>query len=159
MTGWRVTVDAADAERRLRRIRLGLTDLRAFWPRVTSLFIGWEAATFNTEGGFGGQGWAQLSADYAAWKARHYPGRKILSRTGALRRAATTPRRSATPMRLVLSIEPYMVDGRTVEPGWFQAGTPRMPARPLIFEPLPAAAEAALMAAAEQYVAELISRA
>lgn len=159
MNDWRVIVDSDDAQRRLDRIALGLTDLRSFWPIVTRLWISWESRLFDTEGAFAGSRWAPLSASYAAWKALHFPGRPILSATGALRRAATTPRRRATPTMLVLSVEPYSREGRTVQPSWFEEGTSRMPARPIVFgSPLPAQASAELEAAADAYVRDLLSR-
>jgi hypothetical protein len=39
---------------------------------------------FETEGELVG-GWPDLEPGYAAWKARHFPGRKILERTRRLR--------------------------------------------------------------------------
>jgi hypothetical protein len=42
---------------------------------------------FETEGELSGymSGWPDLEPRYAAWKARHFPGRKILERTRRLR--------------------------------------------------------------------------
>lgn len=159
MDAWRVDVDADDAQRRLDRIALGLTDLRSFWPLVTRLYISWLGRQFETEGAFAGRPWAPLSPGYASWKSINYPGKTILSRTGALRRAATTPRRRATPTMLVLSIEPYEREGETLQPSWFHKGAGRMPARPLALgSPLPAQAEAELGQAASMYVRDLLSR-
>lgn len=46
---------------------------------------------FNREG-FGQSGrWKQLSENYRDWKQRHYPGKRILELTGALKRSWTTP--------------------------------------------------------------------
>jgi len=47
--------------------------LKPRWIRITQM-------TFNQEG----PGWAPLSPRYAAWKARHFPGKKILQREGHL---------------------------------------------------------------------------
>jgi hypothetical protein len=67
-------------------------------------------------------------AAYAAEKARTHPGRTILIREGNLRRAASEPRREATPRTLTLWIDDENVAG------YHQDGTDRMPARPLIPE-------------------------
>jgi hypothetical protein len=78
-----------DYERKLAQLRLFVDDLRPFWPLLVPVFIGWMGAQFATEGGWGGQTWAPLSPAYAQWKAAHYPGRSILIREGAMRRAAS----------------------------------------------------------------------
>lgn len=48
-----------------------------------------ESAVFKTEGAAGGSKFAPLSTDYKKWKKRHFPGRKILSLTGGLRKSLT----------------------------------------------------------------------
>jgi len=152
-----------DAELRLRKLAALLLDLRPFWPKVVPLWIQWMGEQFDTQGSFGlGSQWAALSPKYAAWKAIHYPGKPILSADGDLRRAATTPRRKVAPLSLELSIEPY-VHGpgrmnrkpRTIFPTWFQEGTERMPARPLVFD-LPANLDAELDRVADEYVDEML---
>lgn len=73
--------------------------------------------------------WAPLSADYAAWKKSHYPGRKKLVLRGKLRPALTS---SASPHALRETTDNTLVFGtRGIEYASFhQTGTPRMPARP-----------------------------
>ncbi len=76
----------------LSRWRTGLDDLREFFVRYLApkLYRDIED-NFDAEGGLSdspGQ-WAPLSPAYAAWKAKHYPGRGILVRTGALKRSLT----------------------------------------------------------------------
>jgi hypothetical protein len=151
VTEWRVDVNDADARRRLERLGLMLTDLRSFWPMVTRLWIGWMGQMFESEGAFAGRPWAPLSPRYAAWKAARFPGKKILTRTGQLRRAATSPTRRATPTVLTLTIESEVAV-------YHQEGTPRMPARPPVFSRLPAAAQEELDRAADQYVRDLLGR-
>src|SRR5262245_61857503 len=67
-------------------------DLRPFWTdvfapayfaRVQDIF-NLEGQTRTPTGRFAGGRWAALSPKYKAWKERHYPGRKILSREGPL---------------------------------------------------------------------------
>lgn len=150
-----------ELERRLAFLELALTDLRSLWPMVTRAAIGWIGKQFDEEGAFFGEPWTALSPDYAEWKDQNYPGSTILSREGFLRSAATSPTREVTPVSLTLTIEPYDNNGTTVDPAWFQDGTSRMPARPLLpadGDPLPAEAEVELQAAADLYVRDMLAR-
>lgn len=113
-----------------------LTDLRLFWPRLVPIFVGWMRERFAQEGRFGGEQWLPLSPDYLARKAVAYPGKGILYATGDLRKAASLPKRIATPRSLTLIIDDseYKHGGdvaRSVAE-YHQTGTDRMPARPLI---------------------------
>lgn len=45
---------------------------------------------FSTEGASLGKAWDPLSPDYARWKAKHYPGKGILVRTGKMQRSFQT---------------------------------------------------------------------
>jgi hypothetical protein len=118
---------------------------------LVPIFIGWMGEQFASEGGWGGQTWAPLSPAYAVWKSQNYPGRSILIRDGTLRRAASSPRREATPRTLTLWIDDDVA-------GYHQDGTDRMPARPIIPSPLPAAALRDVSLAATEYVSTLIRR-
>jgi len=140
-----------ELDRKLRQLELFLNDLRPFWPLLLPVFIGWMRVQFETEGGWGGHTWAPLSPTYAAWKATRYPGRTILIREGVLRRAASEPRREATPRTLTLWIDDPKV-------AYHQDGTERMPARPLIPERLPAGARRDVEETATEYANELIRR-
>ncbi len=139
------------ARRKLAQLELFLEDLRPFWPSLVPLFIGWMGAQFSSEGGWGGQQWAPLSPAYAAWKSAAFPGKSILIREGDLRRAASSPRREATSRTLTLWIDDDVA-------GFHQDGTDRMPARPLIPDPLPPVALREVELAAEEYVSTLIRR-
>lgn len=139
--------DVADAK--LEKLQLFLQDLRTFWPLLVPVFIGWMGAQFSTEGGWGGQTWAPLSPQYALWKSSHYPGRTILIRDGDLRRAASEPRREATPSTLLLWIDDPVA-------GYHQDGNDKLPARPLMPERLPASAVRDIDEAAETYVSTLV---
>lgn len=136
-------------DRKLQRLQLFLNDLRTFWPLLVPVFIGWMGAQFTTEGGWGGQAWASLSPQYATWKAANYPGRTILIRDGAMRRAASEPRREATPRTLTLWIDDPKAP-------LHQEGTGRLPARPLIPSPLPVSARRDVDIAAEEYLTTLV---
>lgn len=64
-----------------------LQDWRGFWARVfIPIYINDVQQNFETEGELSTPGgWPGLEAPYAAWKARHFPGTKILERTRRLR--------------------------------------------------------------------------
>lgn len=139
------------AERNLRGFAATMLDLRPFWPLVVPLFISWMAQQFDTEGDWGGEAWAPLTADYAAYKAQRYPGKSILIASGELRQAASRPARIATPSSLTLTIS-----DRTIE--YHQDGSDKMPARPVIPDELPFSAEAQLELAAEGYIQDMARR-
>lgn len=42
---------------------------------------------FESRGAVIGEGWKALNPAYAAWKAKHFPGRGILERTGKMRKS------------------------------------------------------------------------
>jgi hypothetical protein len=163
----------AEYDAALRKLVELILDLRPFWPLVVPLFVGWMGKQFESEGEFFGEQWRELSEPYATWKMTHYPGKGLLSAEGDLRRAATTPQRIARPESLVLRIRPYQKTtrsteltasgrtsrarigtGHTMDPDWFQSGTDRMPARPLLGDVLPPEASAELREAAERYIDE-----
>jgi hypothetical protein len=147
-----VRIRRDDADRRIRALAVGLSDLRPFWPMVVPLFIDWMRQQFETEGAFGGRPWSPLSPAYALFKSSVRPGRKILYFDGDLRRAASQPRRVATPTRLTLIID----DPKAIR---HQEGTDRMPARPIIFgDPLPPQARTDIDRAAGKYVRDLLGR-
>lgn len=146
----RLTGDEA-LDRKLDQLQLFLNDLRPFWPMLVPVFIGWMGAQFQTEGGWGGAAWAPLSPQYAVWKAMHHPGRTILIRDGDMRRAASEPRRTATPRTFTLWIDDPKAPIH-------QEGNSRLPARPLIPDRLPMSARRDVEHAATQYVSTIIRR-
>ncbi len=151
MTSLDVRFDAHEMERRLKQFELLLSDLRSLWPSVVPIFIRWLSEQFSTEGAWGGDPWAPLAPSTVAFKQKHFPGRGILYASGDLRRAASRPKRTATPRTLTLSIE----DDKA---GYHQEGTSRMPARPIIPARLPMSAQRDLDHAAEEYVSDLVRR-
>jgi len=106
---------------------------------------------FESEGAWGGAQWAPLSPAYAAEKARTHPGKSISIRDGTLRRAASEMRREVTPRTLTMWIDSDVA-------GYHQDGTDKMPARPLIPDPLPSSARIEVDAAAHEYVSALVAR-
>ena len=64
-----------------------LSNWREFWARFfLPYYLERVQQNFITEGELVG-GWPGLNPVYAAWKARHFPGTKILELTGRLRRS------------------------------------------------------------------------
>jgi len=100
-------------------------DARPAWRAMSRRFTTNNVRQFASEGAYASGGWAPLSPRYKAWKDRHYPGRKILARTGRLRRSLTR-----RPFG-VEEIEPkYMRLGTDVPYAkYHQRGTEKMPRR------------------------------
>lgn len=76
-------------ERTLDRFAEHTEDATPAWEAIANRFAHVERRQFATEGKHGSGGWAPLSPKYAAWKARHYPGKPILQREGDLVRSLT----------------------------------------------------------------------
>lgn len=93
---------------------------------------------FRSEGARGQSGkWAPLSPKYRAWKARAYPGRRKLTRSGRHDFAGALTGRipsehlfDAKPKTLRIGIRQTTETGRIA--GYHQGGTRRMPARPIL---------------------------
>lgn len=153
-----------DAEKNLLRFASFIVDLRSFWPILTRKFIGWMGEQFKTEGAWGGDAWEPLAESTLAQKERLGFGNKgILVRRGGkqpgLLARATSPTRIVTPSSLILTIEGWKdAKDRDLDPLWHQDGTARMPARPLLADPLPEQAQEDIAEAAELYVDEIAVR-
>lgn len=76
-------------ERDLLRLGDRAGDVSPAFDRIVDLWADETARQFDTEGQHGSGGWQPLSESYAAWKARHYPGRRILERSFALEDSLT----------------------------------------------------------------------
>lgn len=111
-------------DRTLANLELGAADARPAFDAIADDFLKIERRQFATQGGAGSGGWAPLSPKYAAWKARHYPGKTILRRTDELHTSLTV----GPAIRI---IEPTtMIIGSDVDYGaYHQRGTSRMPQR------------------------------
>lgn len=84
-----------------------------------------EEQQFASEGGYGSGGWAPLSPEYASWKARRFPGKPILERTGDLREDLTS-----RPFSIDVVETNMAVFGSAVEYArYHQNGTSKMPQR------------------------------
>lgn len=115
--------------RRFTRFVSALTDTEPLIEELVTYVQDALGRAFDSEGASSGSLWAPLSEAYRLWKARHYPGRGILVRTGRLRASLTGS--GGDSIRVVA--------GRRGEVGtnvpyaiFHQGGTSRMPARPII---------------------------
>jgi hypothetical protein len=125
------------------------SDLRPAWEQVAPLVPQMVAETFAAEG----PGWAPLAPAYAAWKQRHYPGKPILVRTEAGKKAATSMAGwsvASQPQQLVMTYHgpPYMAA--------HQSGVGRLPKRDWL-RALPAYTEK-MTAAVEQHLRDEAAR-
>ena len=114
-----------------------IDDASEAWPHVTTLIHRHNGRTFKTRGKGTGDGrkWVRLSPRYRARKAREFPGRPILVRTGALRSALTGG--SGSRVRANKKSLSVGAKGEPERIGTYhQFGTRNMPARPPIkFDP------------------------
>ncbi len=114
-----------DGDRELSRKLHGMLGAVSDWsPAFAKVAADWSdtmdrkfAAEGNLETGSEQAGWAPLSPKYAAWKAKHYPGKGILQRTGALREAAVNPETTISPKRLRMVVNnPYGIYHQSSRP-------------------------------------------
>jgi len=103
-------------------------DFRPVWKQVKADFVRIETEQFDSQGGRSGAAWAPLSLNYAAWKAKYFPGQTTLKLTGLMFSQMTSGLQTTSlPMKLVM--------GPTVNyAGIHQQGSPatRLPARKLV---------------------------
>ena len=83
--------------RAFRSLALDLRDYREPLGDLADLIYEENRKQFAAEGR---PPWARLSAGYRRWKERHFPGRKIMNRTGALEASLTDRRSSGAIFRL-----------------------------------------------------------
>lgn len=103
-------VEDRGGARALERLGRSVRDLRPAWAGIINAFKEQQRELFAGEGQEAG-GWRPLSPAYAAWKARHHPGRRVLRITGGLE-AAVTGRSSdfqviAQPLLLVAKVTTF----------------------------------------------------
>jgi hypothetical protein len=133
VSAFRPTIEMTPRAERLAAVLAGLgeraVDLRMPFAQIIVDIRRAEAEQFVSGGAASGEPWAQLSAAYAAAKARAFPGRGPLVRTGRLI-AALTGRSSefqvrTSPRELVVTV---------ADPVWAiqQHGTRHLPARRVV---------------------------
>lgn len=75
-------------DRTLAGIESNVEDWSPAFGTLRDRFLVLERHQFTSGGGYSGT-WTPLSPRYAAWKARHYPGKPIMRRTDELYRSLT----------------------------------------------------------------------
>lgn len=108
---------------KLRRFEFDLNDwsdeLTGIGDELIDLF---GRKSFSTSGGAIGESWNNLRPGYELWKAKHYPGRGILQRTGELQKGF---RKKVSPKQLeIVNVVGYAK--------FHQFGTSKMAARKLV---------------------------
>ena len=116
---------------KLTRFTAGISDFTPMFERIGHAFVKQQKKHFQSEGG--PQRWAPLSDEYAAWKARKFPGRKIGVLTGALRASQTGGAGYSQDIGKTKASF-GMADSSKAAPyaKYFAGGTKHMPARPVI---------------------------
>ncbi|GLW22941.1 hypothetical protein DI270_017360 [Microbispora triticiradicis] len=114
-------------DRKLVRFQGRVRDASPAFEQIADDFLRIEEKQFATQGGHASGGWVPLSPNYAAWKAKHYPGKLILQRESDLVESLTR----GPEIRIV---EPDQVILGTAVPyaQYHQHGGERLPARPPI---------------------------
>lgn len=129
MIGFRATAETAGAEAMLRSILAGAADMRPMFHEVVEpYFYGMMEDKFDAEGR--PEAWQQLSAKYAAWKAQHYPGRRILEREGLLKEGLTQYPGRYQIRRM--GAKEFEIGTSHPAAAFHQYGTRRMPRRKII---------------------------
>ena len=108
------------------------TDLGPVWPKVYDAWMAWQKKVFATEGEAIGTRWESLSPNYAAWKAKRYPGKTILRRTDTLYHSLT--KRSAKGTVYVPEKQALRIGTDISYAKYHQSREPRrsLPRRPFI---------------------------
>jgi len=74
-----------ELQTKIKRLGNSIYDQRASMAEIgRSAAVYYANQGFNSQGGVFGSPWQRLSPRYAAWKAKNYPGRPPLVRTGKM---------------------------------------------------------------------------
>lgn len=104
----------------LRKVGNGVINLRQPMSEIGRDLTGFfSGQVFASRGGIIGESWAKLSPAYARYKAKTYPGRPPLVRTGEMQRSFKS-RATATSVEVYNTAKHF---------DYHQLGTRKMPAR------------------------------
>ena len=106
-----------------------LLDWSDLWDDIEDYMEKKEERVFVTEGASSGTRWQPLSKKYAAWKSRHWPGRRILVKTGALQSTLTSNFQGSIRITRRFS---YTFGSSDEKLRWHEEGSSRLPARPML---------------------------
>jgi len=108
-------------------------DLNPMLRDVDKMFARNMRRLFSTQGGSGGPEWQALSPRYKAWKDRAFPGRKILSLRGKLRRSLASRSSTDHVARWTLKPRARLIVGTSVRYAAYHAPgglhNPKLPVR------------------------------
>lgn len=71
------------------RFAESIKDWSPVFQDIAADFHEMERRQFDSEGGYASGGWKPLSKTYAEWKAKNYPGNKILVLSGLMKESLT----------------------------------------------------------------------
>lgn len=117
-------------QRAFTRFVSDLADLTPLWDKLAEGLRASTRRNFDTEGANSGTRWHPLSPRYGTWKAKHYPGKPILQRSGVMMRSLTDDGPGG-----IYETRPSAMAWGTAVPyaRWHQDGTTKgLPARPII---------------------------
>lgn len=106
-------------------------DYRPAFNEIADSFEEWMQQQFESEGAYSTGRWSPLSPDYGKWKARHFPGRKILEQTGGLKLGLTRQ-----PFNIDIREPKMMILGTSDPKGrWHHDGAGNLPKRTIMKMP------------------------
>ncbi|MCZ4544922.1 hypothetical protein BS618_07515 [Rhodococcus erythropolis] len=114
-----------DVVKMLNDVGLELKDMQPAMKDVGKYLKGlYSGEVFVSRGGIIGESWPRLSTKYAAWKAKRFPGRPVLVRTGLMQRSFSY---AAQPLQVEIS-------NKAAHFRYHQSDEPRtiMPYRPMM---------------------------
>ena len=132
-----LTIETVGAERFVRGFNRYVEDIQDFTEVFELLYLDFleiEETQFATGGSrSSGESWAALSPNYARWKAKHAPGRPVLTLSGAMRAALTSRTGASGQIKDIRGKEKRATFGVSMQRAyWHQHGTRKMPARPVV---------------------------
>lgn len=111
----------------LQRFAQKVADPTPVWEEIADRFVDLQRRNFDTEGAAMSGGWDPLSPDYGRFKARAFPGKGILVRSGELEESL-----AGTLGVREIDRNSMTVGTQISYAAYHQNGTKRMPARRLI---------------------------
>lgn len=106
-------------------MRLDRHEMKTVRDWIDTEFTAFEKRLFATEGSVGGPHWPALSPRYTRAKQRKFPGRKIMQRTGKLRRSLVNKKDARHVAKALLKPRRAIEVGTRVETAAYHiAGSP-----------------------------------
>jgi len=107
-----------------------INDFAPMFDKMADDFRDTMEGMFNSGGAFDGNSqWAPLAPSYRVWKAHHFPGRNILTLTGALKRSLTSTGGSHVEQITRTSMKIGTRDQKAI---FHQRGTSKLPQRKIV---------------------------